>query len=95
MDWRGLLRAPLHGLYQAALLGFHADEGGHDSANTELRNVSTEDRGQQRTGDGGGDFLAEVTAHKVGHRFVMSRRGLLSAPRRALARAGRPAGPAN
>ncbi len=62
-----MLRAPLHGLYQAALLGFHADEGGHDGANTELRNVSAEDRGQKRTGDGGGDFLAKVAAYKIRH----------------------------
>ena len=39
-----MLRTPLHGLDQAALLRFHADEGGHDGAHTELRNVSAEDR---------------------------------------------------
>ncbi len=70
---RGLLRAPLHSLDKAALLGFHADEGGHDGANTELRDIASKDRGQQRTGNGAGDFLSKVAAHKVGHRFVMSR----------------------
>jgi hypothetical protein len=75
--WRRLLRAPLHGLDKAALLGFHADEGRHDGANTELRNVSPEDRGQQRPGNGAGDFLSKVAAHKVGHRFVMIGRGCL------------------
>ncbi len=80
---RRLPRAPLHSLDKTALLGFHADESRHDGANTELGNVSSEDRGQQRPGNGAGDFLPEVAAHKVGHRFVLGGRGGLEL-RRAL-----------
>jgi len=32
--------------------------------NTELRNVTPEDCGQQRPGDGSGDFLAKMAADK-------------------------------
>ena len=64
-----MLRSPLHSLDKAALLRFHADEGGHDGAHTELRDIASKDGSQQRTGYGARNFFSEVTAHKVGLRI--------------------------
>ena len=66
-----MLHSPLHSLDKASLLRFHADEGGHDGAHTELRDIASEDGSQQRTGYGAGHFFSEVAAYKVGHGFVM------------------------
>ena len=46
--------------YQAAVLGFHVDEGGHDGLDAQLVDVAAEDAGEKRGGDPVEDLLPEV-----------------------------------
>ena len=56
----------LEGGDERAVFALHGDEGRHHGANGKLVHVAAEDSAEERSGEGGEYFVAEVPAHEGG-----------------------------